>query len=135
MLFTDRRTGIAIPEKGIELATNGNIPNGWYLVSSHGSVLFYIAVSPDCTIQQIANDMALTQRTVWGVIGDLRRAGMVHVRRAGRRHHYRVNLDADFKHPTLKGVPLRAVLGELVAQYHWRPCPETRGMMAIRAPD
>lgn len=93
------------------------IDNHWYLVSSHGSVLFYIAVNPDCTIRQIADEMSLTQRTVWGLIGDLRRADMLHVRREGRRHHYTVNLDARFKHPTLEGIPLRAIMSELVQRF------------------
>lgn len=98
-------------------AIGRTIGNHWYLVSSHGSVLFYIAVNPDCTIKQIAEDMALTQRTVWGLIGDLRRAGMLKVRREGRRHHYTVNLDAPFKHPTLKGLPLSVIMGELVEHF------------------
>jgi len=93
------------------------IENHWYLVSSHGAVLFYIAVSPDCTIGEIADSMALTRRTVWGLIGDLRRAGMLRIRKEGRRHHYFVNLDAPFKHPTLNGLNLRVVLGEMVARY------------------
>src|SRR5256712_11113536 len=54
------------------------IQNHWYLVSIHGAVLFYIAVYPEFTIRQIADEMALTQRTVWGVIGDLRRTGSTH---------------------------------------------------------
>jgi DNA-binding transcriptional ArsR family regulator len=97
---------------------NNNAPttihNHWYLVSSHGAVLFYIAVHPGCTIRQIADDMALTQRTVWGLIGDLRRAGMLDVRRDGRRHHYTVNLDAPFRHPIIKDLTLKTVLGEIV---------------------
>lgn len=95
------------------MISNG-IENHWYLVSSHGSVLFYIAVNPGCTIRQIAEEMSLTQRTVWGLIGDLRRGGMLHVRREGRRHHYTVNLNGPFKHPVLTGITLRTVLGELV---------------------
>lgn len=102
--------------------TNSNgdvkhISNHWYLVSSHGSVLFFIAVHPDCTIRDIADEMALTQRTVWGLIGDLRRADMLNVRREGRRHHYTVNLNATFKHPTLMGLPLRTIMGELVQKH------------------
>lgn len=92
-----------------------HVENHWYLVSSHGAVLFYIAVHPGCTIKQIAEDMSLTQRTVWGLIGDLRRAEMLDVERRGRRHHYTVNLDADFRHPIIKGFTLRTVLGEVVA--------------------
>ncbi|HLA18182.1 MAG TPA: HTH domain-containing protein [Dehalococcoidia bacterium] len=92
------------------------IENHWYLVSSHGAILFYVAVNPDCTIKEIAEAMSLTRRTVWGVIGDLRRAGMLHIRKEGRRHHYTVNMDAPFKHPVLNGYSLRLVLGQLVSQ-------------------
>ncbi len=92
------------------------IENNWYLVSSHGTILFYVAVNPDCTIKQIAEAMSLTRRTVWGVIGDLRRADMLNVQREGRRHHYTVNLDATFKHPVLTGFSLRVILGDLVKQ-------------------
>ena len=104
----------------MSMATNGNgkhINTNWYLVSSHGSVLFYIAVHPDCTIREIADDMALTQRTIWGLIGDLRRAEMLTVRREGRRHHYTVNLEAQFKHPTLETLPLRVILSDLVTNH------------------
>ncbi|HVP05214.1 MAG TPA: hypothetical protein VMT90_06020 [Dehalococcoidia bacterium] len=109
------------------ITKNGNgqhIVNHWYLVSSHGAVLFYIAVNPDCTIREIADDMSLTQRTVWGLIGDLRRANMLSVRREGRRHHYTVNLEASFKHPTLRDFSLRTVMGELIT-HHARPSRET----------
>lgn len=96
------------------MARNGRyVSNHWYLVSSHGAVLFFIAVRPGCTIREIAEEMALTQRTVWGIIGDLRRAGMLHVKRQGRRHHYTVNMDAEFRHPVIRGVSLRTILGDL----------------------
>ena len=77
---------------------NGSpVQNNWYLVSSHGAVLFYVALNPGCTIREIAEQISLTQRTVWGLIGDLRRAEMLEVRRDGRRHHYTVNLEAQFR--------------------------------------
>jgi len=97
------------------------IENNWYLVSSHGSILFYIAVNPNCTIKGIAEAMSLTRRTVWGVIGDLRRADMLDIRKDGRRHHYSVNLDAPFKHPVLKGFNLRVVLDDLIKQASREP--------------
>lgn len=104
------------------MGTHGSsIANHWYVVSSHGAVLFYIAVNPDCTIREIADDMSLTQRTVWGLIGDLRRADMLTVRREVRRHHYTVNLDATFKHPTLHGISLHTVMAELVQQFARTP--------------
>ena len=94
------------------------IKNDWYLVSSQGAILFYVATQPGCTIKDIAEAMCLTRRTVWGVVGDLRRAGMLRVRKNGRRHHYSVNLDAPFRHPVIDGVTLRQVLGRLTEQRH-----------------
>ena len=87
----------------------------WLLSSSHGTVLFHIAASPGCTIDEIAQAMVLTRRSVWGTIGDLRRAGMLQVRKNGRRHHYTVNLNAPFSHPTIQGLTLRDVVGEMAS--------------------
>jgi len=95
--------------------SEGGLIRDFYLVSSHGAVLFYIAVNPDCTISAIAEAMALTRRTVWGLIGDLRSAGTLHVRKQGRRHHYTVNLDAPFLHPTVNGYTLQALFGQIAA--------------------
>jgi hypothetical protein len=90
--------------------------NHWYLVSSHGSILFYIAANPDCTVEDIMDGMSLTRRTVWGIIGDLRRAGMLDARRNGRLHHYNVNLDGPFLHPTIGYIPLRTIPGQMMLQ-------------------
>ena len=88
--------------------------DGWHHVSSHGTVLFCIAANQACTINDLSETLFLTRRTVWGIVGDLRRAGMLRVRKNGRRHHYSVNLDAPFRHPVLKGITLRHVLGKIV---------------------
>lgn len=88
----------------------------FYLVSSHGSALFYIAVHPGCTIHEMAAELCLTRRTLWGLVGDLRRQDMLLVRRDGREHHYYVDMSAQFLHPTLGPVPLRMILGRLNAQ-------------------
>jgi len=104
--------------------------NHWYLVSSHGSVLFFIAANPDCTISEIVDGMSLARRTVWGLVGDLRRAGMLSVRRAGRQHHYRVNLSGPFLHPTLDGVQLSKVLGGLERRARSSPRPARADAMS-----
>ncbi len=93
---------------------SSGLDSSWYHVSSHGTVLFYIAANQNCTINDLSETLFLTRRTVWGVIGDLRRAGMLHIRKNGRTHHYSVNLDAPFRHPVIKGLTLRHVLGKLV---------------------
>ena len=96
----------------------------WYHVSSHGAVLYCVAAEPDCTTNEIADALCLTRRTVWGIVGDLRRAGMIHVRKEGRRHRYRVNPDAPLRHPILKGYTLSSILGDIATQNgnSRRPC-------------
>jgi DNA-binding IclR family transcriptional regulator len=89
----------------------------WYHVSSHGAILFYIATHPGCSVNEISRDMCVTTRTVWGLIGDLKRAGMLRVERRGRRHHYHVDLDGPLLvHPSLGGLRLRAILGRIVSK-------------------
>ncbi len=88
----------------------------WYHVSSHGAVIYCIAAAPDCTTKEIAKALCVTTRTVWGIIGDLRRADMLRVRKEGRRHHYTVNPNAPLRHPTLKRFTLGAILGDIAAQ-------------------
>ncbi len=88
-----------------------NSDDRWNLWSRQGSVLLYITLNPDSTVQDIAASIGLTQRAVWDHIGDLRRAGMIRARKDGRRNRYRVNLEGPFKHPTIRGVTLRTVLG------------------------
>ncbi len=87
------------------------------MVSRHGAILFFIAANPDCTIKHLADAFSLTQRTVWGTVSDLRREGMLRIRKDGRSHHYSVNLDARLRLPDgLKPRTLRTILGGLVEQ-------------------
>src|SRR5688500_13293171 len=88
----------------------------WSLLSAQGRVLFYIALCPDCSVEEMAQALDLTDRAIWGVIRELRKRGMLTMRRDGRRHRYRVNLDAPLLHPTIEGLTLRPVLGQIAAR-------------------
>ena len=99
----------------------------WHLWSRQGLVVLYIALNPDSTVQDIADSMSLTQRAVWVHVGDLRRADMIHSRKDGRRNRYRVNLEGPFKHPTISGITLRTVLGNLrAASREWASAAASR---------
>jgi hypothetical protein len=89
----------------------------WRLLSAHGLVLFYISVRPDCTAADISDALSLTMRSVWGTLGNLRRADMIEVRKDGRRNHYRVNYSAKVGISVLpEGVDLRTVLRFLASR-------------------
>ncbi len=88
----------------------------WFLFSSHDSVLLHIAANPDCTINEIADAMALTPRSVSRTMRDLSRAGVLYIRTNGGQPRYAVNLDCPFLHPSIKGYTLRDVLGQMAEQ-------------------
>ena len=79
-------------------------------------MLIHIAANPHCTIDEIAGALSLTHRSVWGTIGALRAGGQVSVVKIGRKHHYYVNFDAPFRHPTVKGVRMGALLAGLTPE-------------------
>ena len=79
------------------------MPNdNWYLVTSHGAALFYIALHAGCTADEVAQAMPVSRGRVMRILSDLSREGMVHVRKQGRRRCYTVNSGVDFRHPKLK---------------------------------
>jgi len=80
------------------------------IFNPRGKALVHIAANPNCTIPDLADALYLTKRTIWGIIGDLKRAGMIHILREGRCHRYTVNLSAPLPHPSVKGCILWHVL-------------------------
>jgi hypothetical protein len=98
------------------LHLNGKDSGEFSILSAQGRVLFHIAVCPDSPVQEIASNLDLTERAVWGVVRELRQSSMIHLRKKGRRHYYALNLDAPLLHPTIRGLTLRPVLGEIAAR-------------------
>ena len=107
------QTEVLAPEEHDRLPTTERT---WYLVSSHGIVFFYIATHPDCTINEMTEALYLTQRTIWGLVGDLKRAGMVQFRKSGRRHHYFADPDSRVHHPAFEGKTVREIMDDLIHQ-------------------
>jgi hypothetical protein len=79
-------------------------------------VLFYIALCPDSTANDIARAIGRTERQIWTIVKALRQRGMIHVSPNGRRHHFKVNFDAPFLHPTIDEMTLRSVMKDAVKQ-------------------
>ena len=91
-------------------------PNDFRLVSSHGAALLFIVARPGCSVSEIAIGLGLTERTIWSLVMDLRRAGMLRTRREDRRHFYTVDLEASFEMPVIREFPLRDLVGQLATQ-------------------
>jgi DNA-binding transcriptional regulator GbsR (MarR family) len=85
----------------------------WTLMSTHGVVLFYIAAQPDSTMRQMSEALGITERRIAQVVRDLAEADLLVVTKDGRRNSYSVNLDANFRHPTLSHVKLKRLVEAL----------------------
>lgn len=88
---------------------------GFRLFCSHGATLFYIARHPGCTIRELTDAFVVTQRTMWGLISDLKRADLLDIRKEGRRHHYTIKDDAPFPDPLFAHATLGQVFRALCA--------------------
>lgn len=61
------------------------------IFTAMGRVLIRITEQPGITINELTEDLFLTKRTIWELIGELRSMGYLTIRKEGRRHHYYVS--------------------------------------------
>src|SRR2546422_1688643 len=117
MAAVHRRFRKSPPEN--QRKAGGRPPHGkrgnWSLLSAQGRVLLMLPVVGIPRSMRSRN-LDLTEQAIWGVVRDLRQHGLIHLRKRGRRHHYAINLDAPFLHPTIVGLTLRPVLGAIAAR-------------------
>jgi hypothetical protein len=85
----------------------------WRMFCSHGVALFYVALHPACTVDDIAVALVVTPKTAWRLALDLRRAGLIRVRREGRRHRYWPEGEGRLPDPLLSHVTLRQLANSL----------------------
>jgi DNA-binding transcriptional ArsR family regulator len=87
----------------------------WTLLTGHGHVLVEIARNPEARIRDLSDAAGLTERTVQAIVADLEAAGYITRTRDGRRTHYTVNHDSQFRHPAQGGLRVGPLLALLAA--------------------
>ena len=88
----------------------------WTIFTNHAAVLLYLLEHPDATIRRIADDLDLAERTVTGVLHDLRSEEYLQVERQGRHNIYRVNPEGRMRRPEHGGETLETFLGRLTSE-------------------
>ena len=79
----------------------------WTLFTNHAAIFFHLLEHPDATIRRIADELDLAERTVVGVLADLREDGYLLVQREGRHNVYQVNAEGAMKRPEHAGYTMR----------------------------
>ena len=74
----------------------------WTFLTNHAHVLVCVVDTPEARMRDIAEKVAITERAVQRIIGDLEEAGYIQRMRIGRRNRYKTRKDLPLRHPIEK---------------------------------
>jgi MarR family len=83
----------------------------WAFLSNHGRVLLFLARDPGMRLRDIAARAAVTERSAYGIVTDLAKAGYVSKHRDGRRNRYQIQAHLPLPEPTSR----ERTVGEILA--------------------
>ena len=93
----------------------------WSLITNHGLVLAAISRNSKKTIRQIGDDVGITERTAYGIVVDLEKAGYIKRTKVGTRNIYTINHNM----PLVSRLS-DASAGDLLALFGWQKPKEMK---------
>jgi predicted ArsR family transcriptional regulator len=72
----------------------------WSFLTNHARVLLCIARDPGVRLRDIAAGLGITERTAYGIVTDLAKAGYVVREKDGRRNRYQIQAHLPLPEPT-----------------------------------
>ena len=92
----------------------------WSFLTNHSRVLLCVAQDPGVRLRDIAANLGITERTSFGIVADLCKAGYLVKQRDGRRNRYEIQHDLPFPEPAGRertiGQLLQLLAGDELAQ-------------------
>jgi hypothetical protein len=80
-------------------------------LTNHARVLLRIAQDPGARLRDIAADLGITERSVYGIVADLTQAGYVVKQKDGHRNRYQIQAHLPLPDP----VGQEAAIGDVLA--------------------
>ena len=71
----------------------------WTFLTNHGRVMLALAGDPDIRLRDVAERVGITERAAQMIVADLESGGYITKQRIGRRNHYVLNAEMQFRHP------------------------------------
>ena len=99
----------------------------WSLITNHGLVLAAISRDSKQTIREIGDAAGITERTAYGIVADLEKAGYIKRTRVGTRNMYAINPDM----PLVNRLS-DASVGDLLALFNGRHQKRTKRTKTLR---
>ena len=85
----------------------------WTLFTNHAAIFIHLLEHPEATIRSTADELGLAERTVVGVLHDLRSEDYLLVRREGRHNVYQMNPGGLMKRPEHEGYTFQEFLAHV----------------------
>lgn len=109
----------------------------WSFLTNHARALLFIASDPNARLRDLADAIAVTERTAYGIVVDLAEAGYVVKEKDGRRNRYHIQTDLPLRDPISTERTIGEVLDLLVdakrpSPLH-QPGPADRDRRAARS--
>ena len=86
----------------------------WSFFTNHARVLICIENDPGVRLRDLAASLGITERSAYGIVADLVRAGYVAKDKDGRRNRYRVEGHLPLPEPVGRERTIGEILGLLV---------------------
>jgi IclR helix-turn-helix domain len=83
----------------------------WTFLTNHARVLLCIAHDPGIRLREIAASVGVTERSAYGIVTDLTKAGYIVKQKDGRRNRYQIQMHLPLPEPTSR----ERTLGEVLA--------------------
>src|SRR5436190_18143253 len=116
----------------------------WSFLTNHARVLLCIAQDPGVRLSDIADRTDVSDRTAYGIVTDLTRAGYVAKHKDGRRNRYQIQAHLPLPEPASQQPTIGELLDLLASQreaaepsYHGPPAraaPPAAGHRQVSAP-
>lgn len=78
--------------------TNPSTKAAWTFLTNHSHVLICLAENPDLRVRDIAEKVAITERAVLKILGELEQGGVISRERDGRRTRYEIHKSVPLRH-------------------------------------
>jgi DNA-binding Lrp family transcriptional regulator len=98
----------------------------WSLITNHGLVLAAISRNSKKTIREIGDGIGITERTAYGIVVDLEKAGYIKRTKVGTRNTYAIKPDK----PLVNRLS-DASVADLLVLFGWRQPKGTKSSQTL----
>jgi hypothetical protein len=95
----------------------------WTFLTNHGVVFLHLVEHPEDTMRLVSDHLGLAERTVAGIVTDLRNDGYLLVEKKGTQNIYTFDASLSMRHPAVA----ENTVGDLLAALSARRGPSRRG--------